>query len=43
MRYGKPVQLTVPALKGKQMGMRLQDVVVPNATFETWKNMSIKK
>jgi YD repeat-containing protein len=43
IRYGKPVQLTVPALKGKQMGIRLQDRVVPNATFETWKNMSIKK
>ena len=43
IRYGKPVQLTVPALKGKQMSIPFQDRVVPNATFETWKNMSIKR
>lgn len=43
IRYGTPIQLTVPPLPDKVLGARLAHRVVPLATFEAWRKVRIQK
>jgi YD repeat-containing protein len=37
IRNGNPIMVTIPALHGKNLGTRLQDLTVPISRFEKWK------